>query len=218
MYPHPPRADAFRRVMLMKDDYAKTRAISIFDLTTWNRWSTAGHDESLTFTSNRYGITRRTKRMLQCNFYVVRYDRYRRSFAKNLLSARLTRYEGRETRNLKVFWLFRYRALLALLITSPSANGHYFQHLFSRLTNTVLLFSLYRSSENSKARSTCASSYRRWPRFVNPLDKSQVGTRSVGGLRRIGKPSSVSRKETFIIVINTFALLKLFEKFMSRYS
>jgi len=30
----PSQADAFRGVMLMKDDYAKTRAIGIFDLTT----------------------------------------------------------------------------------------------------------------------------------------------------------------------------------------
>jgi len=62
LYPHPPRVDAFRRVMVMKDDYAKTRAISVFDLTTWNWWSTADQDESLTFTYNRYSaITQRIK-------------------------------------------------------------------------------------------------------------------------------------------------------------
>jgi len=69
LYPHPPRADAFRRVMLMKDDYAKTRAISVFDLTTWNRWSTADQDESLTFTYNRYGaITQHIK--ICCNYFI----------------------------------------------------------------------------------------------------------------------------------------------------
>ncbi|EFN73141.1 hypothetical protein EAG_15239 [Camponotus floridanus] len=38
LYLHPARTNEFRRVMLMKDDYAKTRAIGIFDLTTCNNF------------------------------------------------------------------------------------------------------------------------------------------------------------------------------------
>lgn len=130
------------------------------------------------------------------------------------------RTRGREFESILIISL--PRLVSPELITSCSANDHRFQRLlFLRvLTGMSLLFSPYRSSESSKAKSTCASSYCRWPRFVNSLDKSQVGTRSVGGLRRIGKPSSISQGDNFHYRHKYLRVTRraLFEKFMSRYS
>lgn len=89
------------------------------------------------------------------------------------------------------------------------SNDRHFQRLLRSLFLFLvfLLFSRYRLSKSTKAKSTVrASSYRRWPRFVNPLDKSQVGTRSVGAYARLVSRRLSRKGDNFhYIVINAFA-------------